>query len=168
MRDDTPPTPPQDAVKRFKTRSDVAIDLMASEPDVEQPLYASWDSKGRMWVTQYRQYQFPAGLKIVRDAPLDAVNLGGDRSGTVLVLSMAGPAGTVYAFTPDGPRDALTVLEPKDRPAGRETTFLLPSTVWADGQFRSHLDILYKGQAAPLAANYDRYLTAEEPFLVEP
>ena len=34
-------------------------------------------------------------------------------------------------------------------------------------QFRSHLDILYKGQPAPLAANYDHYLTAEEPFLVE-
>ena len=65
MRDDTPPTPAAEAVKKFKARSDVAIDLMASEPDVEQPLYASWDSKGRMWVTQYRQYQFPAGLKIV-------------------------------------------------------------------------------------------------------
>ncbi len=35
-------------------------------------------------------------------------------------------------------------------------------------QFRSHLDILYPGQKAPLAANYDHYLTAEEPFLVEP
>ena len=35
-------------------------------------------------------------------------------------------------------------------------------------QFRSHLDILYSGQPAPLAANYDHYLTAEEPFLVEP
>ncbi len=65
MRDDTPLTPPQEAVKKFKTRSDVVIDLMAAEPDVEQPLYASWDSRGRMWVTQYRQYQFPAGLKIV-------------------------------------------------------------------------------------------------------
>jgi putative heme-binding domain-containing protein len=65
MRDDTPPTPAAEAVKKFKLRSDVAIDLMASEPVVEQPLYASWDSKGRMWVTMYRQYQFPAGLKIV-------------------------------------------------------------------------------------------------------
>ncbi|MBB5037818.1 putative heme-binding domain-containing protein [Prosthecobacter dejongeii] len=65
MADDTPPTPPMEAVKKFATRSDVAVDLMASEPAVEQPLYASWDSKGRMWVTQYRQYQFPAGLKIV-------------------------------------------------------------------------------------------------------
>lgn len=65
MADDTPPTPPQEALKQFKHRSDVAIDLMVAEPDVEQPLYASWDSKGRMWVVQYRQYQFPAGLKIV-------------------------------------------------------------------------------------------------------
>lgn len=65
MRDDTPPTPPEEALKKFKTRSDVAIDLMAAEPVVGQPLYASWDSKGRMWVVQYRQYQFPAGLKII-------------------------------------------------------------------------------------------------------
>ena len=57
-------------------------------------------------------------LKIVRDAPLDAVNLGVDRSGNLLVLSMAGPAGTVYAFRPDGRRDALTVLQPQPRPAG--------------------------------------------------
>ena len=65
MRDDTPPTPPLEAVKKFQTRPDVVIDLMAGEPDVAQPLYASWDSKGRMWVMQYLQYQFPAGLKIV-------------------------------------------------------------------------------------------------------
>jgi putative heme-binding domain-containing protein len=65
MADDTPPTPPLEAVKGFITRSDVAVDLMAAEPAVQQPLYASWDSKGRMWVTQYIQYQFPAGLKIV-------------------------------------------------------------------------------------------------------
>jgi putative heme-binding domain-containing protein len=65
MRDDTPPTPATEAVKQFKLRPDLAIDLMAYEPVVEQPLYASWDSKGRMYVTQYRQYQFPAGLKII-------------------------------------------------------------------------------------------------------
>jgi LmbE family N-acetylglucosaminyl deacetylase len=33
-------------------------------------------------------------------------------------------------------------------------------------QFRSHLDLIYKGQPAPLAANYDRYLTPEELFLL--
>jgi len=65
MRDDTPPQKPEDAVKLFKTRSDVAIDLVAHEPEVTQPLYLSFDSRGRLWVAQYRQYQFPAGLKIV-------------------------------------------------------------------------------------------------------
>lgn len=65
MADDTPPTPPLQAVTKFQHRSDVAVDLMAAEPEVEQPLSASWDSKGRLWVVQYRQYQFPAGLKIV-------------------------------------------------------------------------------------------------------
>ena len=34
-------------------------------------------------------------------------------------------------------------------------------------QFRSHLDLIYKGQPAPLTPDYDRYLTDEEPFLVE-
>jgi LmbE family N-acetylglucosaminyl deacetylase len=34
-------------------------------------------------------------------------------------------------------------------------------------QFRSHLDVIYKGQPAPLTPNYDRYLTEEEPFLVD-
>jgi LmbE family N-acetylglucosaminyl deacetylase len=34
-------------------------------------------------------------------------------------------------------------------------------------QFRSHLDVIYKGQPAPLTPSYDRYLTEEEPFLVD-
>ncbi|WP_156346597.1 DUF7133 domain-containing protein [Verrucomicrobium spinosum] len=47
---------------------------MASEPGVEQPLCMTWDSRGRLWVTLYRQYQFPAGLKIVKyDQHLRAV-----------------------------------------------------------------------------------------------
>lgn len=33
-------------------------------------------------------------------------------------------------------------------------------------QFRSHLDLIYKGQPAPLTPDYERYLTAEEPYLV--
>lgn len=33
-------------------------------------------------------------------------------------------------------------------------------------QFRSHLDLIYKDQPAPLAPNYDRYLTADEPFFL--
>ena len=65
LADDTPPTPAEKAVGEFKVRDGFAIDLMASEPGVRQPLFLSWDSRGRLWVSQYLQYQFPAGLKIV-------------------------------------------------------------------------------------------------------
>lgn len=65
QRDNTPPTPPKEALSTFAMRDGYAIDLMAAEPDVMQPLYMSWDSRGRMWVVEYLQYQFPAGLKVV-------------------------------------------------------------------------------------------------------
>ena len=65
MRDETPPSSPQEALKKFTMRDGLAIDLIAAEPDVAQPLYMSFDSRGRLWVTQYIQYQFPAGLKIM-------------------------------------------------------------------------------------------------------
>ena len=56
-----------------------------------------------------------------------AVNLGVDRSGNVLVLSSAGPVGTVYAFRPDGPRGALTVVQPQPWPAAGTASVLTVS-----------------------------------------
>lgn len=74
MSDGSAPTPAEEAVKLFKMRDGLEIQLVASEPIVSQPLFLSWDSRGRMWCVQYRQYQFPAGLKIVRyDQHLRAV-----------------------------------------------------------------------------------------------
>ncbi len=37
--------------------------LAAAEPEVRQPLYINFDERGRMWVVQYLQYPFPAGLE---------------------------------------------------------------------------------------------------------
>ena len=65
LSDGSDPTPPEEALKGFRVREGFEIELVASEPVIGQPLHISWDSKGRMWVTQYLQYQFPAGLKIV-------------------------------------------------------------------------------------------------------
>ena len=65
MRDNTPPTPPNEALKTFQMRDGLTIDMMASEPETCQPLYMSWDSRGRLWVMQYLQYPFPEGLKIL-------------------------------------------------------------------------------------------------------
>ena len=74
MADQSPPTPAAEAVTSFQVRDGLEIQLVASEPEVSQPLFLSWDSRGRMWVVHYRQYQFPAGLKVLRyDQHLRAV-----------------------------------------------------------------------------------------------
>lgn len=74
MADDSEPTPATETVGQFKMRDGLEIQLVASEPAVSQPLFLSWDSRGRMWTVQYRQYQFPAGLKVIRyDQHLRAV-----------------------------------------------------------------------------------------------
>ncbi len=74
MSDGSQPTPAEEAVGKFKVREGFEIELVASEPVISQPLFLSWDSRGRMWVVQYRQYQFPAGLKVIRyDQHLRAV-----------------------------------------------------------------------------------------------
>ena len=65
MRDNTQPLAPADALKSFTLRDGLAIDLIAAEPDVRQPVHLSFDSRGRMWVTQYLQYPFPAGVKVM-------------------------------------------------------------------------------------------------------
>src|SRR5207248_9290377 len=51
--------------KKISLPEVLAVDLVASEPVVRQPLYVTFDERGRMWVVQYRQYPFPAGLKVV-------------------------------------------------------------------------------------------------------
>lgn len=74
MSDGSLPTAPEVAVQQFQLDARLRIELVSSEPVVAQPLFLSWDSRGRLWVVQYRQYQFPAGLKIVKyDQHLRAV-----------------------------------------------------------------------------------------------
>ncbi len=64
MRDGSAPRSAAEAVKALTLRDGLTIDVMATEPTVVQPLYLSFDSRGRVWVTQYIQYPFPAGLKV--------------------------------------------------------------------------------------------------------
>jgi putative heme-binding domain-containing protein len=59
------PLPPEESLKKLKVQDGLAIDLIAHEPTVRQPLNIHFDERGRMWVMNYAQYPFPAGLKIV-------------------------------------------------------------------------------------------------------
>lgn len=57
--------PPQESLAKMTTPADLAVDLVLSEPQVAQPTHISFDERGRMWVAQYRQYPYPAGVKML-------------------------------------------------------------------------------------------------------
>jgi putative heme-binding domain-containing protein len=59
------PLSPAESLKKIKVQDDLVVELVASEPAVKQPLNIDFDERGRMWVVNYEQYPFPAGLKIV-------------------------------------------------------------------------------------------------------
>lgn len=72
--DYSPIVPPNEAVKTFTIPEDLKLELVLAEPIVKQPLFMTWDERGRLWVAQYIQYPYPAGLKMLsRDAFLRAV-----------------------------------------------------------------------------------------------
>lgn len=59
------PLPPAVSATRFEIAPDLAFDQVLAEPDIAQPVFLTFDQRGRMWVVEYRQYPHPAGLKMV-------------------------------------------------------------------------------------------------------
>jgi putative heme-binding domain-containing protein len=59
------PLSPAESLKRFEVPDDLQVDLVLSEPTIAQPIFTTFDERGRMWVMEYRQYPFPAGLKLL-------------------------------------------------------------------------------------------------------
>jgi putative heme-binding domain-containing protein len=56
---------PENSLAAFQTPDDLKVELVLSEPIVRQPVSLSFDERGRLWVVQYLQYPFPAGLKML-------------------------------------------------------------------------------------------------------
>ena len=57
--------PPADATLRaFEPIEGLTMELVASEPVIRQPVDMHFDDRGRLWVVQYQQYPFPAGVTI--------------------------------------------------------------------------------------------------------
>lgn len=81
------------------------------------------------------------GLAVVRDNPLDPVNLAFDKSGNLLVLSSAGPEGTVYTFRPGSSAEELRVLEPQAAQSHANASVILPVNWWNNGEFKDQLDL---------------------------
>lgn len=57
--------PASESLAKMRTSAELVVDLMLHEPQVAQPTHFSFDARGRLWVAQYRQYPYPAGLKMV-------------------------------------------------------------------------------------------------------
>ena len=56
---------PKESHKLTKVTDDLTLDQLLTEPLVAQPLFMSFDERGRLWVVQYRQYPYPAGIKVL-------------------------------------------------------------------------------------------------------
>jgi sugar lactone lactonase YvrE len=97
---------------------------------------AAVDAEGRLyfvdahWQRIYRWSPENQEAVIVRDNPLDPVNLAFDKAGDLLVVAYGGK-GTVYSFRPDAPGNELTMLAPEPAAARSGMTALLPLDVWA-------------------------------------
>src|SRR5271154_942279 len=57
--------PPEEARKALTPAAGFEIQTAAAEPDSRQPVNIMFDERGRMWVVQYIQYPYPAGMKIL-------------------------------------------------------------------------------------------------------
>ena len=74
--DTSPPLPPAEAVKTFYLPPGYRMELVASEPLVQNPTAVDWDSAGRLWVVEMTGF--------VRDLEAPEPNL--DPTGRVVVL----------------------------------------------------------------------------------
>ena len=79
--------------------------------------------------TIYRWSASVHQVSVVRDNPLDPVQLAFDKSGNLIVISYQG-SGTVYTFKPDTDFDQLTLLKPEPSLPREGMTPVLPVDYW--------------------------------------
>jgi hypothetical protein len=106
---------------------------------------AAVDRSGKLYFVDRRfnriySWSKEGGLAVVRDAPLDPVNLAVDNSGSILVMSSAGPEGTVYSFDPAQPAGPITIIKPTPAKANANARTLVPVNFWQNGEFRDQLN----------------------------
>jgi putative membrane-bound dehydrogenase-like protein len=60
-----PPKTPVATVGTFKLMEGLEAEVVLHEPVVRQPVFLNFDERGRMWVVQFLQYPYPAGVKVI-------------------------------------------------------------------------------------------------------
>ncbi len=66
LEDGSKPLTPAETIQHFKVAPGLKMEVVAHEPTITQPLNMHFDERGRLWVVQYIQYPYPAGLKVVK------------------------------------------------------------------------------------------------------
>jgi sugar lactone lactonase YvrE len=136
-----PPPPAADA--RAVLAPDAAVEKL--EDGFFSISGAAVDSNGKLYfVDHHRQriyvWSRDEGLTIVRDNPLDPVNLAFDRSGDLLVVSSAGPEGTIYSFRPEMSDGLISLLASQEAKPHPGASAILPVNYWNNGEFKDQLD----------------------------
>ena len=128
------------------------------------------DAQGTLYFTDRRynriySWNDQRKLSLVRDIPIDAVNLAVDRSGSLMVLSSDGRNGTVYSFKPGSPDTELVVVKPTAVADHSAANTVLPANWWVNGEFSDKLnpetyeyptmaELFAKDVAVPTAQEY--------------
>lgn len=123
----------------------VASNVQKLEGDFYSIAGAAVDAKGKLYFVDRRfnriySWSKEGGLAVVRDAPLDPVNLAIDKSGAIMVLSSAGPEGTVYSFHPEQPAGPVTIIKPTPVKTNAGARTVVPVNFWQNGEFRDQLN----------------------------
>jgi hypothetical protein len=108
------------------------------------------------WQRIYKWTPDTQDLTIVRDTPLDPVNLTFDKSGNLIVVSSGGMTETVYSFRPGTPENQITVLERQPAEQRPGMTSAIPVDYWANGDFSNTLN-----------TDTCEYLTLDQMFRTE-
>ncbi|MDF0489633.1 glycosyl hydrolase family 28-related protein [Sphingomonas sp. H39-1-10] len=103
------------------------------------------DAQGKLYFVDHWKQRIYAwsradGLAVVRDTPLDPVNLAVDRSDKLLVLSSDGRNGTVYSLDPADRDGTITVIPPTPAANHPGAVTALPVNYWVNGEFKDQLD----------------------------
>ncbi len=107
---------------------------------------AAIDAQGKLYFVDHHNQRIYSwsqkeGLAVVRDDPLDPVNLAFDKSGNLLVVSSAGPEGTVYTFNPSSSAEDLMLLGPQPAQPRAGASVILPVNWWNNGEFKDQLNL---------------------------
>jgi hypothetical protein len=140
---------PASPVKPARAHASAVLGPNAHVQKLEDGFYsisgATVDASGKLYFVDHHEqriYGWTAadGLTIERDNPLDPVNLIFDKAGDLLVLSSAGPEGTVYSFRPGSPEDQVSVIAPQPTKPMPGAMAVLPVNYWNNGEFANQLD----------------------------